>query len=42
LSVDSPKDDTPHTVTLYGDHMPAINGLFEATGFTERAVDYLL
>jgi len=42
LSIDRPKDDKPRVVALYGDHMPAINGLFESTGFTERAVDYLL
>jgi len=42
LSVEAPPSDTQRIVAMYGDHLPAINGLFEATGFTDRAVDYLL
>ena len=42
LSIDAASSDNGRIVALYGDHLPAINALFEATGFTDRAVDYLL
>ncbi len=32
----------PRTVALYGDHMPALDPLFQQHGFTEQPTDYLL
>jgi len=44
LSTDAGKTalQTPRTVAMYGDHMPALGELFEEHGFNEIPVDYLL
>ena len=42
LSVDAPASKRQRITAMYGDHLPAINHLFETHGFTGLAVDYLL